>query len=110
MCLPNPKDLRLRLNESGEGIAYKLFQGSKQLLPLVQYLAHGKRMSYKTGCWIKSTSGPGFFMYKYKKEITDSEWSYTQLKRIKFRKVTYEGIGFGASIIVAKEIFIPKEA
>lgn len=111
MCIPKEKDLKLKLNEKGEGKAYKFFLGKERLLPLCEDLADGKRVYYKTDCWIKSTAGPGFFMYRFKKDGESVNWDYTHVKRIRFRNISHQGLGFDKEpVIVAQEIFIPKEA
>ena len=108
MCMPIKKDLRLKLNEKGEGFAYKLFTGYKTLRPLCGN--YGRFEKFKINSWVKSPGGPGFFMYLRKKEAENDGWAYTHIKKIKFRKVAHEGTICGKPIIVAKEIFIPKEA
>ena len=104
MCIPKEKDLKLKLNEKEEGEAYKFFLGKgEELKPLCGYY-----MPYRINQWIKSPHGPGFFMYRFKKDGIKEGWIYTSVKKVKFRDVTHQGEIYGKQIIVAKEIFIPK--
>ena len=105
MCIPIHKDLRLTLNESGEGVGYKLFYWRENKLKGIVQTAR----SYKTKKWLKSRSGPGYFLYRFKKEALADGWMFDEIKRVKFRGVGYQGKDVdGAQIIVAEEIFIPK--
>ena len=102
MCIPRKKDLKLKLNEEGEGKAYKFFLGNKTLTALCS------SYTYETNRWVESSHGPGFFMYRFKKGGMSEGWAHTHVRRIKFRNVKYQGISCGQQVIVAKEIFIPK--
>ncbi len=104
MCVPKEKDLKLKLNEKGEGWAYKFFLGNEEDLRALC----DDGFYFEPGRWIKSTFGPGFFMYRFKKDGITAKWIYRSVKRIKFRGVSHQGIDSGKQIIVAKEIFIPK--
>lgn len=80
---------------------------------------YGNR-SYKRGKWIqdpRSINGmirdsypPGFHCFLRRKDAEPMlEWAGTQIVRIKARLIVAEGIQDEAKVIVAREIFIPKE-
>jgi hypothetical protein len=109
MCIPDGEKFKPRINKKGEGVGYKLFQeqGDGELYSLLYF------MEFKRGLWIKSKSGPGFFIFALKKEAMNDGWSYDKLLRVRFRGVKHAAKWPRepkSKIIVAKEIFIPKEA
>ena len=62
MCIPNGEKFKVRLNKKGEGIGWKFFwEDNGELSSLLYFVANFKR-----GRWIKSESGPGFFLFPTK--------------------------------------------
>lgn len=114
MCIPEGKPFKVKLNEKGEGWGWKLFtREGERLRPLVELLPFFQR-----GRWIKSESGPGFFLFPTKKEAKNDRWQYSDILKIKFRKIKHAKrwgilpLQEDNRIIIAEEIFIPikKEA
>ena len=107
MCIPTGKEFKVRLNKKGEGWGWKFFWSYNGELSSLLYFVK----DFKRGQWIKSKTGPGFFLFPTKKDVTDDTWRHDKILKIKFRGVQHANrwpCDPKVRVIVANEIFIPK--
>ena len=124
MCLQKLEDFNVRLNKDGVGTGYKVFRQFKGKL-FGEYARTGKER--RTDIWLKeenfrpqrSDDGLERIGKRYKRgwhvfltwkaaENWRSEGQH--IRKIKFKDIVATGRGaYNSRIVVAKEIFIPKE-
>lgn len=129
MCLERLQDFKFNLDENGVGFGWKVFNVNPKTGSL--NAEYRKAKVRPRGRWLKEKDYR-FAHEKDKKFLFDSKISYPYgfhvfLKgtdaegwrrdyhydhkaiRVKFRKIVAKGLQNGGNVIVAKEIFIPKE-
>ena len=132
MCLEKLSDFKIKLDKNGVGIGWKLFYKSFDGKLVGDFKSCA--IERKTNKWLKEgdfrppkwkstkkiKGGPPFYLYSYPlgfhiflgKEgaINWTPGGSRVIIQIKFRKPVAKGLQYGYRCVVAKEIFIPKEA
>ena len=125
MCLQRLEDFNLTLNKDGVGIGYKVFNRNEGRL-YGEYARPGKER--KLGVWLKEGNfrpqrrdtgldrdgvkyKRGWHIFLRRKDAVNWDVGFQAIRKIKFRGIVAMGRMVNSSaIVVAKEIFIPKEA
>jgi len=123
MCLDKLSDFKVRLNENGVGVGWKVFNKTPNGMLFGEWQGRKRRSrnkwlkegDFRLGkfkglelfkCW--SIEYPyGFHVFITRKGVKN--WTYSIPTKVKFRKVVAKGLQCGHRCVVAKEIFIPKE-
>ena len=125
MCLKRLEDFNVRLNKDGIGTGYKVFNQRNGRL-CGEYARPGKER--RVGVWLKEENFRaqridtgldrngvkhkyGWHIFLRRKAAENWSAEGQDIRKIKFKRIVTTGIGTNnAKVIVAKEIFIPKEA
>ncbi len=125
MCLDKLSEFKVKLNKEGIGVGFKVFvgnsifglkaewNGTQYIRSENKWLREGDFRADK----VKHTKKIGYSSVKYPlgfhvflSKRAAKQWGGGQIRKVKFRRVVATGLQMTYKCIVAKEIFIPKEA